>query len=72
MQCAVRPVMPCIFDNKEEGNLIGHLEKGGERDAGCEAKVLSHWMEKPSQISKGESSISGCVGVRTKSEEVRR
>lgn len=47
VQGAVRPVMPCVFDNKEEDNLVGHLEERGERDAGCEAKVLGHWMEKP-------------------------
>ena len=35
MQGAVGPIVPCILNNKEDGDLISDCEKRGERDAGC-------------------------------------
>lgn len=42
---AMRPIMPCIFKNEKYCNLVGYGEEGGERDAGCKAKVHGHWVE---------------------------
>lgn len=50
MECAVRPVMPCILQNKEDGDLICHGEKGRQGYTGAKAAVLGHWMEKPGSI----------------------
>lgn len=47
VQCAVRPVVPSIFKNKENGNLVGHGEKRRERHACFEADKLRHGMEEP-------------------------
>lgn len=35
VQGAVRPVMPCILENKKDGDLVSHCEERGERDASC-------------------------------------
>lgn len=44
---AVGPVVPGIFENKEYGDLVGHLQEWREGDAGFEAEVLSSWVEEP-------------------------
>jgi len=44
---AVKPVVPGVFQNEEDGNLQGHCEEGGEWDTSAHAKVVGHWMEKP-------------------------
>ncbi|KAL9104637.1 MAG: hypothetical protein Q9163_000441 [Psora crenata] len=36
-----------IFDNKEDGDLIGHFQERGKRDVGLEAEVLGHWVKEP-------------------------
>ncbi len=51
MECSVRPVMPCVFQNKEDGDLVGHCEDGREGDTSCETNVLSHRVEEPERIS---------------------
>ncbi|EKG20031.1 hypothetical protein MPH_02662 [Macrophomina phaseolina MS6] len=43
----VGPVVPRILEDEENGNLIGHLERGRERYASFEAEVLSHGVEQP-------------------------
>jgi len=30
MQSTVKPVVPCVFEDKEDGDLIGHRPDGGE------------------------------------------
>lgn len=49
MQSAVRPVVPGIFEDKENGDLISHREDGGEWYSCSEATILSHRMEKPAE-----------------------
>lgn len=44
---SVGPVVPCVFEDEEDGDLVGDCEEGREGDAGREAEVLSHWVEKP-------------------------
>jgi hypothetical protein len=44
---AVNPVMPCILQDEEDSNLVGHLEKGRERHGGAETKELAHRVEEP-------------------------
>ncbi len=34
MQRTVRPIMPCVFHDEEDSDLISHCEEGGEGDAG--------------------------------------
>ena len=50
MQRAVRPIVPSIFEDEENGDLVHNLEDRGERDASCEAEELSHWVEEPISI----------------------
>lgn len=44
---AMSPVMPCVLQNEEDCDLVGHLEGAREGDAGLEAEVLAHGVEKP-------------------------
>ena len=48
---AVGPVVPCVFEDKEDGDLVGHRKEGWEGNAGCEAEVLGHRVEQPYQVS---------------------
>jgi len=47
VQRAVHPVVPCIFQHEEDGNLEGHFPERREGDGGRHADVLSHGVEKP-------------------------
>lgn len=47
MQCTMRPVVPCVFEDEEKSDLVCQCEEGREGNAGCKAKVLSHWVEEP-------------------------
>lgn len=51
VESAVHPVVPCIFEDEEDCNLVGHLVNGRERNLGAEAKVLSHRVEEPRKNS---------------------
>lgn len=44
---AVHPVVPGIFEDEENGDLVGHLPDAGEWDGSLEAEVLAHGVEKP-------------------------
>jgi hypothetical protein len=44
---AVDPVVPGVFEDEEDCDLVGHCEEGGEGDAGFEAAVLRHRVEEP-------------------------
>jgi hypothetical protein len=44
---AMRPVMPRILEDEEDGNLVGHCVDAGEWDGGRKAEVLAHWVEEP-------------------------
>lgn len=44
---AMRPVMPGVLDDEEDGDVKGHLPEGGKRDASIHAEVDSHWVEDP-------------------------
>ena len=48
---AVRPIMPCILEDEEYRDLIGHFEEGWKRNTGLEAKVLRRRMEEPGHVS---------------------
>ncbi len=50
VQSTVRPVMPCVLQNEEDGDLICHGEERRERYAGGESEVLGRGMEKPGLI----------------------
>nr|POF13195.1 hypothetical protein CFP56_10343 [Quercus suber] len=47
MHRAVHPVVPCIFDHEEDGDLVGHGEDGWKWHGGLEAEVLGHGVEEP-------------------------
>lgn len=47
MQGSVEPVMPRVFKDEEDGNLIRHGEDGGKWNRERETYALSEWMEKP-------------------------
>lgn len=49
VQSTVQPVVPGIFDDKEDGDLIGHLVEGREGDCGLQAEVLCKRMEEPGE-----------------------
>ena len=44
---SMRPVVPCVFDDKEDGNLITDLPYRRKWDARFEAEVLGHGVEEP-------------------------
>ena len=44
---SVGPVVPCILQYEEDGDLEGHLVHARERDRGGEADVLAHGVEEP-------------------------
>lgn len=47
MHSTMSPIMPCIFDNKENGNLHGHLGPAWERYTELHSEVSCHWVEEP-------------------------
>lgn len=47
MHGAVHPVVPGVFKNEEDSNLVGHGEERGEGYAGLETEVLRHGVEEP-------------------------
>lgn len=47
MQGAVKPIVPGVFEDEEDGDLVGHCEEGREWDRGAEAAVLGHGVEEP-------------------------
>lgn len=47
MHGAMRPVVPSVLHDEEDGNLVGHFEQTRERYGGLEAKELAHGVEKP-------------------------
>lgn len=49
VQGTVEPVVPGIFEDEEDCNLISHSPRGGEGNAGIKAEVLSHGVEKPDE-----------------------
>jgi len=44
---AVRPVVPSVLHDEEDGNLVGHFEEARERYGGLKAEELAHGVEKP-------------------------
>lgn len=47
MHGAVSPVVPGVFKNEEDGNLVGHCEDRREGNGGFETEVLRHGVEEP-------------------------
>jgi len=47
MHSTVGPVMPCVFQDEKDCNLVGHLEDGREWNGGTETTILGHWVEEP-------------------------
>ena len=47
MHQTVHPVVPCVLEDKEDGDLVGHLVDAGKRNRGLEAEVLTHRVEEP-------------------------
>lgn len=45
----VRPVMPGVFQDEEDGNLVGHFPHGRERNRSRNSEELSHGMEQPKE-----------------------
>lgn len=43
----MHPVMPCVLNDEENGNLVRHLVDARERDGGAQAEVLAQGVEKP-------------------------
>ena len=44
---AVHPVVPGVFKDEEDCDLVGHCEERGEGNGGFEAGVLCHRVEEP-------------------------
>lgn len=44
---SVKPVMPGIFKNEKDGNLVSHGLPGWKRDACGHAEKVSSWVEEP-------------------------
>jgi len=44
---SVKPIMPCVFEDKEQSDLPCHLGPMRERNGCRQAEVLSHRMEEP-------------------------
>jgi len=44
---AVSPVMPCVFEDEEDSDLVCHSKERGKRYAGFHAEVFGHGMEEP-------------------------
>lgn len=44
---AVHPVVPGVFEDEEDGDLVGHGPDGGEGNTGLKAAVLRHGVEEP-------------------------
>lgn len=61
MESAVHPVVPCIFKDEEDCDLIGHLVNGRERNASAEAEELGHRVEEPGEgiVSIADSILDG-------------
>lgn len=47
VQSAVEPVVPGVFHDEEDGDLVGHLEPGREGDTVVHAKVHGNGVEEP-------------------------
>ena len=47
MQSAMGPVMPGIFHDEENRDLVGHFQKGRERNGGGQTAELGHRVEQP-------------------------
>lgn len=47
VQSSVKPIVPSVFEDKEQSDLPGHGCPGGERDAGGQTEVLGHRVEEP-------------------------
>lgn len=59
VESAVHPVVPCIFKDEENCDLVGHLVNRREWDLGAEAKVLGHRVEEPGEdhVSTADSML---------------
>lgn len=44
---SVTPIVPGVFEDEEDGDLVCDGEELGEGHAGLHAEVLCHWMEQP-------------------------
>ena len=51
VQCSMRPVVPRILHDEEDGDLEEDLGKRRKGNAGLHAEKLSHWVEEPVGIS---------------------
>lgn len=47
VECAMGEVVPGVFHDEEDGDLVGHGPQGGERNGSLEAAELGHGMEEP-------------------------
>ena len=56
VQRSVRPVVPCVFQNEKDSDLIYHCEDGGKRNASRKTNVYGHGVEEPRKFS-GLSSL---------------
>jgi len=43
----VSPVMPCVFKDEKNGDLVCHGIEGGEGDTGFHAEEFGHGVEEP-------------------------
>lgn len=55
---AVHPVVPCILEDKEDCDLVGHLVERWEWDTGAEAEELSHRVEEPEELVSTRSLLT--------------
>ena len=60
VESAVGEVVPGVFHDEEDGDLVGHGPDGGEGDGGREAEVLCHRVEEPIRVLL----VAGIMTVR--------
>lgn len=63
MQRTMKPIMPRIFHDEEDGDLISHGDEGRERNRGGETEELCERVEEP-DLRKldgevGDQNVSG-------------
>lgn len=47
MEGAVKPIMPGVFEDKEDGNLISYFRPWWEWYIGVHAEIFAHGVKEP-------------------------
>lgn len=47
VECSMTPIVPGVFEDEEDCDLVCYGEELGEGHSGRHAEILRHWMEQP-------------------------